>query len=30
MTETHIFFVADGARLERQSWLLAASLAQAA
>jgi hypothetical protein len=29
MTETHIFFVADGARLERQSWLLAASLAQA-
>jgi hypothetical protein len=29
MAETHIFFVADGARLEMQSWLLAASLAHA-
>jgi len=29
MADTHIFFVADGARLEWQSWLLAASLAQA-
>jgi hypothetical protein len=29
MTDTHIFFVADGPRLEWQSWLLAASLAQA-
>lgn len=29
MTETHIFFVAEGERLEWQSWLLAASLAQA-
>jgi len=29
MADTHIFFVADGARLELQSWLLAASLAQA-
>lgn len=29
MAETHIFFVADGARLEWQSWLLAASLAHA-
>ncbi len=29
MTDTHIFFVADGERLEWQSWLLAASLAQA-
>lgn len=29
MAETHIFFVADGERLEIQSWLLAASLAHA-
>jgi hypothetical protein len=29
MTDTHIFFVADGERLEWQSWLLAASLAKA-
>lgn len=29
MTQTHIFFVVDGARLEWQSWLLAASLSQA-
>ena len=29
MIETHLFFVADGDRLEMQSWLLAASLAQA-
>ncbi|WP_416915024.1 MAG: hypothetical protein ACMUJJ_12785 [Roseicyclus sp.] len=29
MTDTHIFFVADGERLEWQSWLLAASLAHA-
>ena len=29
MVDTHIFFVADGARLEWQSWLLAASLAEA-
>ncbi|MBF9048356.1 hypothetical protein LSUCC0031_14645 [Rhodobacterales bacterium LSUCC0031] len=29
MVDTHIFFVADGPRLEIQSWLLAASLAHA-
>lgn len=29
MGQTHIFFVADGERLEMQSWLLAASLAHA-
>lgn len=29
MADTHIFFVADGQRLEIQSWLLAASLAHA-
>jgi hypothetical protein len=29
MTDLNIFFVADGARLEWQSWLLAASLARA-
>ncbi|MEQ8368451.1 MAG: hypothetical protein RIB61_17260 [Roseicyclus sp.] len=29
MADTHIFFVADGARLELQSWLLVASLAHA-
>lgn len=29
MADTHIFFVADGERLEMQSWLLAASLAHA-
>lgn len=29
MGKTHIFFVADGERLEVQSWILAASLAHA-
>jgi len=29
MADTHVFFVADGDRLEWQSWLLATSLAQA-
>ena len=29
MCKTHIFFVADGERLEVQSWILAASLAHA-